>query len=411
MELRRHKRPTPAESAEGDRGSYYAAMSRRTAIVKWAFVVAIPVFLVVMLGVYRSNITYDNLTYLLRDFRSESVNTTTVFSDVSFEDQSSFDAALFRGELAVVGSSNVTLFNSYGSKTFDYRSEMASPVAVSSDKYLFAYDLGGTKYSIYTNLTRVVDSEEDSVIENVSMAKSGAYLVTKRAKDVKYTVALYDSNFKNRANYKRGFVSDAAISPDGEHIVIVTVSNTGAALSAKLELFDFAGTGPTATYEETGFLPIRLAYFDDNSFALVCDTRIIFFDPVGKVASTFYPEAGQISCLAAGGTSICAAYTGSSAGFASEIIIFDSTGNKLYNNETDQKLYDLSFSDDFVFALGANGAYRFSRADGSVRSAVCDPEAKKIVASGSFAIVVSGTSAKCVFADEAPQSESAESAG
>ena len=408
MELRRRRRPEAAESAEGDKGSYYAAMSHRTAIVKWAIVVAIPVFLVVMLGMYHSNITYDNLTYLLRDFRSDNETAVTVFSDISFDPQSSVDAELFKGELAVAGSSNVTLYNSHGSKTFDYRSGMASPVVIPTDKYLLAYDLGGTKYSVYTNLTRVFDGEEDSVIENASMAQNGSYLITKRARDVKYTVALYDSAFRNRANYKRGFVADAAISPDGEHLVIVTVSNKGAALSAKLELFDFAVTEPIAAYDETGFLPIRLSYFEDGSFALVCDTRIIFFDSAGKVVSTYFPESGRVCCFSSGGTSLCTAYSGSVTGFAAEINIFDNNGNKIYNSETDQKISDISFSDEYVFALGVNGAFRISRADKSVVRAQCDPEAKKIVSVGSFAIVVTPNSAKSVFGEETPQSETGE---
>ena len=409
MELRRRKKRPIAETPEGDGGTYYAAMSRRTAVVKWALIVAIPLFLVVMLGVYRSNITYDNLTYLLRDFRAERDVDASEFTDVTFESQSTLDASFFRGELAVVGSSNVSLYNSAGSKTFDYRSGMSDPVSVTTDKYLLAYDLGGTKYSIYSNLTRVLDAEEDAVIENASMAKNGAFLITKRARDAKYVVALYGTDFELAANYKRPrFVSDAAISPDGTHIVIVTVSNTGAALSTKVEMYDFAGTEPVATYDGTGFLPIRIAYFDSGEFALVCDTRIIFFDENCSVVTTYYPDNGRITCSDSGPSTLCAAYSGSATGFSTDVLIFDNAGNIIYNIKTDQKLTDVSHSDGFVYALGAGGAFRFSREDKSIARADCDPDARQIVAADGFAVVVTGSSAKCVFASAPAESETGE---
>ena len=409
MELRRHRRRAPAESGDADTGSYYAAMSRRTAVVKWALIVLIPVFFVVMIALYHSNITYDNLKYLLRDFRADPGTISSDFTAVTFENQSVVDAALFKGELAIVGSSNVALYNSAGSKTFDYRSGMSDPALVATDKYMLAYDIGGTKYSIYTNLTRVLDAEEDSVIENASMAKNGAFLITKRSRDAKYIVALYDADFRNRANYKRPrFVSDAAISPDGKRIVIVTIANSGAALTSKMEMYDFAGEEPVATFDGTGFLPIRISYFDDGSFAVICDTRIIFFDETGNVITTFYPDNGQIACSDSGASSLCVAYSGSATGFVTELMIFDTKGNSIYNMKVDQKLFDVSHCDGYIFALGTGGAYRFSRADKSIARADCDPEARTVVAADNFAVVVSGSAASAVFTDTPAAAETAE---
>lgn len=123
MELRRRKRRRQTADAadvngagRAKAGDYYAALSRRMGIAKWAMIVALPVFLAVMLSVYRSNITYDNLKYLMRDFSSDRGEAALKFTDISFEEQTSLDSLIFRGELAVVGSSNVTLYNSTGIK-------------------------------------------------------------------------------------------------------------------------------------------------------------------------------------------------------------------------------------------------------------------------------------------------------
>lgn len=401
MELRRPKKRPVAESAKDDAGSYYAAMARRTSLVKWLLIVAIPAFFVVMFALYHSSVTYDNLKFLLRDFSAESVAVNESFADVTFDDQSVVDAALFKGELAVVGSSNVTLFNSAGSKTFDYRSGMSDPVAVPTGKYLLAYDLGGTKYSIYTNLTRVLDAEADSVIENASMAQNGAFLLTERSRDAKYVVALYDADFRNRANYKKPhFVADAAISPSSERIVIVTVDNSGASLTAKMEMYRFAGKDPIATYDGEGFLPIRISFFEGGEFALICDTRIIFFGKDGNEVKTYYPENRRISCSDCGASTLCVAYSGNVTGLVTSLAVFDPAGNTVFEEKVDQKIFDLSHNDSYIFGLGTGGAYRFSRADRSVARADCGPDARIILASGDYAVVVSGNGAGSVFEGE-----------
>lgn len=413
MELRRHRRRRGSSDAtNGKEGAYYAAVSRRMGIAKWVMIVALPVFLAVMLAIYQSNITYDKLKYLMRDFSSDRSGTLPEFTDVTFEEQTSFDAAVFRGELAVVGSTDITLYNSTGAKTFDYRSELENPVAKVSEKYLLAYDLGGTHYSIFTNLTRVLDTSADAVIENASVSDKGSYILVTRARDAKYTVSLYDSSFRNKVNYyKSHFVADAAISPDGSMVVIVTLGNEGAALSCSVELYEFGEQEPLAVRDYTDLLPVRADFYGDNSFSLICDTGIIFFGADGGEVNTYRQQDKHLSCAHASPSGLCAAYSGNVTGFVSDIILFDNHGNIIYNIETDQKLSDITHNDDYVFALGADGVYRFPVAGGEVISCPAELDTQRIVSVTSFALTVSPCGARCVFAENGGADETENNGG
>ena len=405
VELRRRRRKG-ANNTEVKANAYYAACSRRSALLKWAFVAALAVFLFIMLAVYHSNITYDNLKYLLRDLSSDRSGISADFTDVSFESQSSLDALIFKGELAVAGSSSVTLYNSTGEKTFDYKSGMENPVAQATDKYLFVFDLGGTHYSIFSNLTRVLDADADAVIENASMSEKGSFVIVKRARDAKYTVAVYDTSFKNKVNYyKSRFVADAALSPDGKTLVTVTVANDNAVISSLIELYDFGAEQPKVTVPGTGYLPIKVDFFEDGSFALICDTRIVFFDKNGAEITTYYQQEKRLTCSDAASSSLCAVYSGNITGFVSDIIIFDNRGNIIYNIETDQKLSDISHNDGYIFALGAGSAVRFDRADSTSRFEKCDADARIIVAAEDFALVISDSKASSVFGSTQDQNE------
>ena len=398
MELRRHSRRRAAENNDAAAGAYYASVSRRAALAKWAVVIAIPVFLVIMFGAYGSNITYDNLNYLLRDFSSDRTGISADFTNVSFESQTTLDAAMFKGELAIVGSSSAVLYNSTGDKTFSYKSGMENPVVIPTEKYLFAYDLGGTRYSIFSNLKRVLDTDADAVIENASMSEKGSFLLVKRARDAKHTVSVYDSSFNHVVDYHRSrFVADAELSPNGKRLVIVTVGNEGADLSSVVEVFEVKATEPLSRTEGRGYLPVRLEYFSDGSFALVCDTRIVFYDPDGTELSTYYQDNSRLICADKASDSLCVVYSGSITGPQSEFFIFDNRGNIIYNVNSERKLSFVTHNDGYVFALGTDGVFRFDRSDDSVCFEKCDADTRSVLAIEDFALAVSVSGAKCVF--------------
>ena len=407
VELRRHDRRRPAEKTEKRVGAYYAACARRAGFAKWMTVVVLVLFLAVMLTVFHSNITTDNLKYLLRDFSSERSGLSADFADISYEEQSSFAALIFKGELAVIGSSDAALYNSAGEKTFEYKSEMENPAAQATDKYLFAYDLGGTHYSVFSNLTRVLDAHADAVIENASMSEKGSFVLVKRARDAKYTVSLYDASFKNKVNYhKSKFVADAAISPNGKRVAIVTVASSGASISSLLELYEFGADKPFAEVAGGGYLPISVKFFEDGAFSLVCDTRIVFFDKDGAEKSTYRNNESHLTCIDASSSSLCAVYMDDDSDYS--VLVFDETGGVIYEALSDQKITDVSHNDGFVFALGAGNVSRFDRTDGSVKSEKCGADMKTVAAAGDFAVVLSENGAECVFGSAA---ESAEDTG
>ena len=123
-----------AEEAENNVNEYYLRVSGWFMRAKYAVLVLLFVYLTVMLTAYRSYITYDNLAYLLRDFGS-SGNINSGFSDVTYDEQNNMSVCVYKGALAVVGNSSVTLYDSSASKMFTYPSGMDSPVIVPSEKY------------------------------------------------------------------------------------------------------------------------------------------------------------------------------------------------------------------------------------------------------------------------------------
>lgn len=349
------------EESLGDVNEYYIAAAQGCMKAKYLLLIAFVVFLVVMLGVYRSYITYDNLAYLLRDFSTSSSSVAYGFEDVSYDEQTNMDFTVYRGELAVAGNEKIELYNSMSSKTFEYKSEMETPILIPSEKYLLAYDLGGKSYSLFTNVTRVLNAQSESVIENASLSDNGAFLLVCRARDSKYIVSYYNSSFENEANYyKSNFVSDATISSDGSQIAIASVDIAGAAFNSVIEFYNRGEENVHASYPCGELYPITLGYFEGGGFYAVCDKSVLFFDENGALISEYAFSSDKILTVDAKEESLVIGITQDVMKDSGRIIMFDNLGNIRYNIDIDHKISDVSHSESFVYVLSSEKLYKYS---------------------------------------------------
>jgi len=392
---------------EHEVNKYYLDWGSRFGVMKYLTLVFLAFYLVVMLVMYRSYITYDNLTFILRDISSDSSEINTEFADVSYDKQNNMDFAMYKGELAVVGTSNITLYSSAATKTFTYPVSMENPVFLSSDKYLLLYDLGGTSYSMYTNLTRVLDTTEESVIENASIADDGSYVIVSRARDSKYLVTMYSSSFEMVARYsKKRYVTDAQISPNGKTLAICSVDIESAFFDTKVELYEKEGETPIAEFSLQKVYPLKIEYFDNNSFCVICDSTVLFFDKSGNLVSQYNTAMNSVSSYHSDRDTLVLAYNESSVDARSSIILFDNGGNVLYNISTPYSVSDITHNEDCIYTLSSEKAVKYTPVYSGREITDCiseeeevDIDTKYILEQGDFAIIGNETGSVSIFDD------------
>ena len=385
---------------EAEINEYYISCSRVFMTIKYVLLVILAIFVVVMLAVYRSSITYDNLAYLLRDFGTEYSSGAAVFSDLRYDEQENMDFALYKSELAVAGDKKITLYNSASSKTFEYDSDMDNPVLECSDKYMLAYDLGGKNYSVFTNLTRVYNVQGDSVIENASVSDSGEYLLICRARDSKYTVSYYNSSFENEANYyKSNYVSDASISPDGSMIAIASVGIKGNDFDSVIEFYKRGDENSISEYRAGNLLPVNTGTFKNGYFYVICDKKILFFDDKGEFVSEYNSDRKKISAVSVYENTLTAVLSQNEVNDLSSIILFDNGGNIGYNIEIDCNVTDISHNDKYIYLLGAGKVFRcdYNTSDSNPEDVRCDVGVQYIIQDGDYVIAGDKTSAVGLF--------------
>ena len=383
---------------------YYVSVAEKCSWAKYLTLIVLALYLVLMLAIYRSYITYDNLAYLLRDISSDADTINSDFADISYDEQSGMEFALFKGELAVAGSGSISLYNSSANKTFSYSSQMDSPQLIPSEKYLLAYDPGGTHYSLFTNLTRVLDDDADSVIENASIANDGSFLLVLRSRESKYVVSTYSSSFRNEVNYyKSRFVSDAALSPDGEIVAIASVDTADGVFDFSIELYKRNSETPYTEYHVTDLYPVSLKFYDDSSFAVICESKILFFDKNGALKNQYVPGSSSICLVDQSSSTLAVVLSKNSTGNDNSVIIFDNEGNISYNIDVPSRVVDLSHGPTHLYVLCPEKILRYTLTyENGQRSYTCDETESSIdtayvLEAGNFAIAGTNTRSTCAF--------------
>ena len=271
---------------EPEENAYYARISAKLKRAKYLCLLLTVAAALLFLFAYRSNITYENLRYLLRDVdeagHAGGAADTIVYtaSDTNFY-------LTFRGDLAVCSASGVTLHRAEGGRTFSDEISFEAPVAEASKKYMVVYDVGGTHYSLYNSISRVYDGKTDEPIYGCTVSDGGRHAVLTRGKTGGFVIRTYSKNFDLESEITRaGYVSGIGYLDDGR-LWLCESSASGASLVTSLSIYTSGKDALDCTVTGNGFA-LSCGSLGDG-FYLLTDGALYFFDKSGeKTCSTSF---------------------------------------------------------------------------------------------------------------------------
>ena len=98
-----------------EHNEYYNKVSNRYRTLKLLAFGALVLYIVGMLVLHRSQITYENLVYLMKDLDTDVDATGTVFREIKYDESAKLSGALFKGYFAAATTGSFTRFNTTGS--------------------------------------------------------------------------------------------------------------------------------------------------------------------------------------------------------------------------------------------------------------------------------------------------------
>lgn len=379
---------------------YYLKVSRKymaAGIALMLTLIGYIIFVLLFLGQY---VTYDNLKFLVRDMSALSIPGSGEYSSIVYNGSDELVTSSFRGGTAICTVDSYLYYDSGGGLLVEDSCQYTSPDMVTSGKYLLLYDVGGSGYSVYNQLTRIIERTSSQPIVTGDISDDGSLLLVTRSRETKYVVELYNAAFnKSMSIYKENYVLGAALSPDGEYIVIASGVPADTDLGCEISIIKRGSDTPLYTSSYTHTMPLEIEAFDDG-FILLCDNGLYFFNYSGGITSSYsftgmnlrYADITKSGAVVVGSVN--------ALGSENKCAIFNSVGENVYSAVLDVRISgaygSVNYDDSLAYLTAADRVIKI-HPDGTAEEYTPETEVLTVVPMNKGALLCSRSSAAPAF--------------
>ncbi len=390
---------------------YYLKVSKRYRTAKFLSLGVLIVYLLTMLVMYRSQITYENLVYLLKDLDTDAGIAGSEFAEIKYDDSVKLSPDMYKQYFAAATTGSFTLFNTTGNAEREFKISMENPKVLSGDKYVMVYDIGGNTYSLYTSIVGVYSKQTDYPLQGAAIADSGAFALVCRSRENRYVINIFDENFREVSRiYKDKYVMDADLSRDGAYYAIASCDVAGSDMICEV-MSGKCDSENSVTAEISGAMPLSVEFFDNGSFCVVCDSAAGFFSKDGTKVSEVRFSGHGINGVSFCGNRVMIVESDNIVESSSTATVYDSGGNKVTEYHTNSKINASALGEHRMFFAGDETLTAVSP-DGTEESVRCEVSVSALVPYGDNVLVCTPSRAFTGFRAEdekKPETESADS--
>ncbi len=367
------------EDFRGAGDTYYATVSASYKVVQRVLVVFLVFFIAISVITNAREITYENFYYLLKDFISASDAGSNSYETLSYESDSRQRFVLYRGGIASVSPSRLSIFTATGRRTLNETSGFSSPFAVSSGRYVLFYDTAGTTYSIYNSFARIHSEELLYPVKCASIAEDGSFAIVTMAESGYWTTRIYTKNFKLKATIpSSNYIFGISLSSEEEKLAVLSYGLGDGSGRATVSVYDLSkmknSKGNEISLEKKlefdREFPVMCGFTEKGIFAVITDTRVrTFDDQFDLMEESKDYSSGTMTGYSLNENGAAVSVISSSSNC---VIAFDKNGSSIYDKNLYENISDISVYGEYLFLQTGQGVMSINTKNGDKQSLTCN---------------------------------------
>ena len=381
---------------------YYASVSARYKVAQRILVLLLVFFLLFSIFTNIKEITYGNLFYFVRDFGNAVDIESTNYETLSYDVYQNQVFSLYRGGVAAVSPSNVSVFTATGRRTLKSRADFVVPYAVCSDKYVLVYDMSGNSFALYNSFSKVYTESFDYPITDAAISNSGVFAVLTRSSDYKAVINVYNKSFDLIGRYsKNSYAIDVSINNSGNKMAVLFYDVGDGRGKTTLRVYDISNrVSDKRDPDEDRILcekeveyafPLSCSFTSEGALSVVTDRSVLLFDKELDLSDSITYN-GEVSAIYAGDTGAVVAVHSGALNDINRIIAFDVNGKLIYNDSLRSTVREIFVLEEYVFIKSDTGAMRINTRNGDEEEYECQ-SGRMLVYDASTAIICSDSKA------------------
>ena len=252
--------------------------------------------------------------------------------------------------------SNLSVFTATGRRTMQTTSQFSSPCVESSGKYFIIYDTAGTTFSIYNSFSRIYSETLDYPVTGACFAENGNMAVITRDTSHKSLVHVYNKNFKKLFTIPYNmYAFDVEMNSEADKIAISYYDIGDGSGRSNIRIMTLSTAEEYEMISIEGEFLLECGFLSEDIFAVVTDRSVRIYDKSFQEIDAESYYNGVVSGYEISEHGAAVSYTYNSENIA---IVFDKTGNLLYNESVNDNIKDISFYENYIFLRTDDGVLR-----------------------------------------------------
>jgi len=341
---------------------YHLKTAYKIKAAKWAMTVFLIVFSAAGLIFNSGELTAVNFNQLMTYINRQTAGRTPR-TEFTIEADEASGIGYHRNNIAVLRKNRLDIYDINGRRNSVSRHIYSNPAISASEKYIIAYDLGMNKMEVFNSFARVHEYRGDGPIYGAQVTSRGNIVYITSEAGYNSAVYIMDAGFNNMFECKFGedFVVSADIDDKAERLATAGFFARNGDYLSRISIYDTSITEPLSRIEIIGEQPYGVRLTENGVYA-VFENSFRIYDRNGSHVLNYNFEYRNIRAMQLMPSLAAVVLNEKTLGIDDRILIFDETGDILYDGAVGAEIRDIQFSEDFRFLyfLTRTGLYEIN---------------------------------------------------
>jgi hypothetical protein len=369
-ELKRQKNKKfsrKSNKASSDENQYYLDIAKKYKSSKHIITIVFVVYLLLMIIMYRDQITMENFRYLIKYLDTSSPEYTGQTRTIHYDPAAELKLDIYKGDLAVVRSKSVDLYNMIGNVMVNYTINYPQPVMLTSKRNMLVYSQGDYSYTLSNSFSQLHSETLKYPISGAAVSDSGVYAIVSKTIEYRSAVYVYDKNYNLISQIlKDKIIMDVQINSSGNEVLTIASYNSDGEFHTEIMTASPYSEKENSVEIQSSTYGIKAKYNSIGGYVVVCDNQLLFYNESHTLVNTF-PYKGNIPLnYYLGDDFTTIVFNENIVGNNNSIYIFDKHGTLIFNDVITGQISDITGNSEYIYILFNDEIVRINAAKNEI---------------------------------------------
>ncbi len=371
--------------AEPHINKYYEGVAIAFRYAKFIVLFITIVFVMLILSLFRDEVTVENFQYMLKYISSEDSSLiTTQKIHYPMSDSKALD--LFAGDFVSAGSGGISLYDTNGNTVLEIKDTFSHPVFSIGKKYALCYDLSGHSYVIFNTFSKLYSQQLDFPIADAVMADNGSYAILTKNREYRTLINVHDSDYDHICTvYDSKYTFDLDMT--SKHIAYLTAQASDSSYLTEINILKIKNADDLTVESIYNEFPIALEFMGDN-LAVITDSAVRFYDSEFNNKHQYSFSLQMPSGYAFSDSCLMMYFEKNTIGSENEVRFYSQSGELMFSGILSGKVHSVDINDSYAIIHTNDSIYRIDIREHTVLKQAIETGAEKAMLQSDSSVLV-----------------------